>query len=198
VNKKRVLLAALLAAAIAVAAGVTSSTEAGAALVEGDTVVYRGGIVKVDAAGVWSVAEGPARAAVGLTGVTCDPASGALTVAYDPFDKLVEGSVQVDLKYFGVYDVAQSAGLDSTKIKFRDAGSRALVGCDDVALRISGSNLYVRAVGVDSPAPTTEPTTDPTSPAATTPPTTQPPVTTAPTSPTPPPTSQTSPPPPIG
>ncbi|MCA2218190.1 hypothetical protein [Jidongwangia harbinensis] len=164
-----------------------------------DTAVgERYGIVRYDSsARRWAIVSGGVFRGSGLTGVSCAPGTGVLTVTFAPLTTIGTFTVDEDDAYAGRLHAGAALTTSTMAITFRATGGAA-VPCHSAAVRIPHSSLQVWIRGGSAGAPaTTLPTTSrpPTPPAPGTP-TQTPPTTLPPTTPTvTPPT--TAPPPPV-
>lgn len=107
--------------------------------------VERGGILRVNAAGVWEILRTVTHQPEGLTGVTV--VNGRLVVSMDPVEKVLTAFVAPDETYAGRFAAGPSVGVNSLVITIRDTATHALVPASSPALRIVSSNWFVGVRG---------------------------------------------------
>lgn len=145
----------------------------------------RFGSVRYDgAARRWVIAASATERADGLTGVSCSPATGILTVSFSALGTVGTYVVDEDDAYAGRYHAGASATTQRLTVTFRKASSGAVVPCHSGALRIPGSSVQIWVRGT---AATPTPPTSPPPPSTTLPTALPTAVTTRPTPPAPPP-----------
>ena len=140
---KRCAAASLALAALASAAVLAGQLAPAHATVAPEAERY--GIVRVDAAGTWSILADTAHQPSGLTSIVC--ASGTLTVTFLPLATIGVFLADEDETYAGRFDAGASVGLDRFVVTFHRAATGAVVRCDDPALRLPRSNLQLMVIG---------------------------------------------------
>jgi hypothetical protein len=108
--------------------------------------VQRSGIVRVDAAGVWTVLSNTAHRPFGVTGVTCG-ADGRLIVHIDPVESIASFHTTGDEAYAGLFAFGTSAGLDRLVITIRKPSNGVTYPCSSAGLRLPSSNIQVSLSG---------------------------------------------------
>lgn len=153
----------LIAVSITAAAGIPSamaairsSTAVAAPSADGVTMQDRYGVVRYDTARHrWVVAnESPLRSS-GLTGVSCSPATGVLTVTFTPLSTIGTFTVDEDDAYAGRYAAGATTTRNSMAITIRKVSTGAAVSCAAPQLRVPGSSLQLWVHGTISAPPTT-------------------------------------------